>query len=189
MPPTRTDDARSQNAVRLLKAAAIVIGLPGTLLTFMAVVGGVVENGWVRVGGALVLAFVVPLFIADRLLDKNAAKQKAGVVTDVVALFWLGVVAIASGALGEATRGLYAAEGDRLIVAGFPGLASVAYFLGGVAATPAPTPSAATSSSAHPTTSANASATAATTASAGPASSATAAPSASASAAPSAGAH
>ena len=55
-----------------------------TLVSLMSLVGALVENGWVRLGVALVVAIGVPAFLVDRLLPDDdparahAARQAGG---------------------------------------------------------------------------------------------------------------
>ena len=56
----------------LLKTAALLGGLGGTVLSLAALIGRVTANGWARGLGAVVVALVVPLLIVDRMLPENA---------------------------------------------------------------------------------------------------------------------
>src|SRR6185436_19637841 len=144
---------------RLLKLAAIVAGLPTALLCLMALIGGFTDNGYARAGGALLLAFGVPLVIADRLLPDHNPSGARGLVSDVLAVSWLLVTFVVAGAAHASTRTLLVNEGDRLVKEGYVDFARGAYLLGGVSATiPAPGPSQpdpAGSGSAGPSTSAS----------------------------------
>src|SRR5262245_41324167 len=68
---------------RVLKLVAFVVGLPTALLGVMALIGGVTENGYARVLGALVVVLATPLFLADRLLPDHDPSRARGLVTDV----------------------------------------------------------------------------------------------------------
>ncbi|MBX3125202.1 MAG: trypsin-like peptidase domain-containing protein [Polyangiaceae bacterium] len=125
----------------VVKAIALAVGLVTTLVCLMATVGRFTDNGWIRLGVALVVAIAVPAVLSDRLLPDDEAPKANGLVGDVFALTWLGFgVAFAVG-LGSVTAGLLVKEGDRLVSSGLPALGRVAYGLGGVtAAAPAAAP-------------------------------------------------
>jgi S1-C subfamily serine protease len=175
---------------KIVKAIALGAGAVGTLICLMALVGLVVESGWVRAPVAIIAAIAVPALISDRLLPDEGEKSP-GLVSDVFALSWLGLAAVMAVAAHGGTKNMIAAEGDRLQAADMQLLASVAYFMAGVDAQPAP-PTVAADASASSSASASAakaattapSASASTEASAAPASSSSAAPAASSSAAP-----
>jgi serine protease Do len=147
-------------AYRLLKLLAFVVGLPAALLGVMALVGGVTENGYARVGVALLVAFAIPLFIADRLLPDHNPAGARGLVTDVLTVSWALVGFLVAGAAHTVTRPLLIDEGDRLVKSGYVDFARAAYLLAGVrAAIPAPAvaaPDPASSSSAGPVSSSSA---------------------------------
>lgn len=116
----------------LVKGIALFIGFVGTILSLMAAVGALTENGYARVLVALAVAFVIPLVVADRLLPDDPKRAK-GLVSDVVALFWLGFALLFAGVLGNVTKGLLTREADRLTGSGWVSLARVTYLLAGVA--------------------------------------------------------
>lgn len=129
-------------ALTLVKIVAIVWGFVATVISLMAAVGLMTENGYARVLIALAVAVLVPLGIADRLLPEGQSKGAGSIVTDVLAVFLLGVALAFTGA-AKFTGSLYVREGDRLAAAGYKHLAEVAYLLGGVRPAfpePAPTP-------------------------------------------------
>jgi S1-C subfamily serine protease len=144
----------------VLKAAAMGVGLVGTAIGVMAAVGALTESGLARVGAAVVVTFVLPLAIADRLLPKDPTKGGGfGIVTDVLAVGWLGFTLAFAGIAHGATGKLLVREGDRLAGEGFPSLAEAAWFLGGVtpSGTTSPTtPPASASASAPPSGAASA---------------------------------
>jgi S1-C subfamily serine protease len=138
---------------KLLKLAGFVVGLPAATLSVMAMIGGVTENGFARVIGAVVLVIGVPLFIADRLLPNHDPTRARGLVSDVLAVSWTLTAFVIAAALGGTTRPMLGREGDRLVKAGYPDLARGAYLLAGFDATipspePAPVASASASASA-----------------------------------------
>ncbi len=138
---------------KLLKLAGFVVGLPAATLSVMALIGGVTDNGFARVIGAVVLVIGVPLFIADRLLPNHDPTRARGLVSDVLAVSWTLTAFVIAAALGGTTRPMLGREGDRLVKAGYPGLARGAYLLAGFDATipspePAPVASASPSASA-----------------------------------------
>jgi len=117
----------------ILKLVAIAWGFVATMISLMAAVGALTENGYARVLVALAVTLVVPLGIADRLLPEGDPKAAGGIVTDVLAVFLLGFGLAFTGA-ARFTGKLYVAEGDRLSSEGYGALAEVAYLLGGVRA-------------------------------------------------------
>ncbi|MDC0749237.1 S1C family serine protease [Polyangium mundeleinium] len=141
--PTSSEPSKGfRVALTLLKIVAIVWGFVATLISLMAVVGAMTENGYARLLIALAVTVIVPLGIADKLLPEGQTKGGASIVTDVLAIAWLGVALAFTGA-AKFTGSLYVREGDRLAIAGYKQLAQVAYLLGGVRPTfwePTPTP-------------------------------------------------
>ena len=105
-----------------VKTAALVVGFALAVVGLMALVGLVTDLLAVRLGVALVVALGTPLLIANFLLPEDAekVKERSGLVTDVLAIFWLGlgVVLVGLGG-GGATHGPLAAEAQRLSDAGF----------------------------------------------------------------------
>lgn len=183
-PPSPRSTARPSAGVllayRLLKLTGFALGLPAAIITGMALVGALTDNGWARGLGGAIAVLAVPLIIADRLLPEHDPTRARGLVSDVCAVTWTLFVVAATGLGGGATRPLLAREGDRLTAAGYGSFAPVAYFLAGVKVQPAAAPppaGSASASAAAPSGSA-----AAPPPDAGPASSASAAPSADASA-------
>ena len=139
-PPPSEPSKGFRVALTLVKIVAIVWGFVATLISLMAVVGAMTENGYARVLIALAVAVIVPLGIADKLLPEGQTKGGASIVTNVLAIVWLGVALAFTGA-AKFTGSLYVKEGDRLAAAGYKQLAHVAYLLGGVRPTfPEPTP-------------------------------------------------
>lgn len=137
-------------ALTLVKIVAIVWGFVATLVSLMAAVGALTENGYARTLIALAVTVIVPLGIADRLLPEGQTKGGASIISDVLAIFLLGVSLAFTGA-AKYTGSLYVKEGDRLAASGYKTLAQVAYLLGGVrpdfpapAPAPAPAPDAVT---------------------------------------------
>jgi S1-C subfamily serine protease len=122
----------------VLKAAAVVVGLPAAMLAGMAVVGAFTDNGYVRFLVAAVVVVGVPLAIGDRLLPAGGTGGW-GIVTDVCAVSWMAITC-GFAAAGGATRPLLAREGDRLVSSGHGTVARGAYLLAGVRAEPAPAP-------------------------------------------------
>lgn len=116
----------------VVKIIALLVGFAGTILSLMAAVGALTENGYARVLVALAVAFVIPLVVADRLLPDDPKRAK-GLVSDVVALFWLGFALLFAVVLGNITKGLLTREADRLTASGWVNIARVTYFLAGVA--------------------------------------------------------
>jgi hypothetical protein len=138
----------------IVKVVAMAAGLIGTLLGLMAIVGAFTPNGWVRAVVALVLAFGLPLLVADRLLPEDSSKPAAGIVTDVLALSWLGFTFLFVGVLHGVTRPALLREADRLTQAGWTRLASAAYFAAsarGDDGSAAPQPSGSASAGSIPT--------------------------------------
>lgn len=135
--PTKPSSSSTEPSSKLgpvlviLKLVAIPLGLVTTVVSLMAGVGVITTNLYVRGIAALVLALGLPLAVADALLPKDDPTRGKGVVTDVLALFLVGLPLILTGA-ARYTAQVYAAEGDRLTTEGYEKLADVAYFLGNV---------------------------------------------------------
>ena len=126
---------------KVLKLAGIVVGLPAAMICVMALIGGVTDNGYVRVIGALVLVLGLPLFIADRLLPNHDPTRARGLVSDVLAVSWTLATFVIAAALGGTTRPMLGREGDRLVKEGYPDVARGAFLLAGLDATiPGPEP-------------------------------------------------
>jgi serine protease Do len=115
----------------ILKLIVIPLGLIATVVSLMAGVGVITTNLYVRAIVALVLALGVPLAIADKLLPNDDPTRGKGIVSDVLALFLVGLP-LALTAAARYTGPVYIAEGDRLSKEGYEPLANVAYFLGNV---------------------------------------------------------
>jgi S1-C subfamily serine protease len=130
----------------ILKALAMLVGFVGTVVLLMAVIGLATENVWAHLGGAVVIAVLVPLVIAERLLPKHDPVRGKGIVTDVLAVSWLGTTFVFAFALGPVTGPLLATEGDRLAAAGLGPPSEIAFLLAGPVA-PATSASAAASAS------------------------------------------
>ncbi|MEM6791365.1 MAG: trypsin-like peptidase domain-containing protein [Myxococcota bacterium] len=134
----------------LVKAVAMAVGFVATTLCLMSLVGLVAESGWIRTPVAVLVAILVPAFLADRLLPEDAEARPPGLVSDVLAVSWMALPLLFAVAMTPFSRPALAAEGDRLRQAEMPRLADVAYRMAAVdpnALTPAPTPSGAPSSS------------------------------------------
>ena len=90
---------------RLVKALAIGLGFVTTLLSLMAVVGLLTENGWIRVLVALVVALAVPAVLSDRLLPDDVERAR-GLPSDVFARVWIGFPLAFAVGFNAATRAL-----------------------------------------------------------------------------------
>jgi serine protease Do len=131
----------------LLKLAAIVGGLPASLLCGMALIGALTDNIYVRLLGALAPLVAIPLIVADRLLPANQPAKARGLVSDVLAVTWLLAAFLIAVVGGATTKPLLTREGDRLVRGGYPAIGKITYLLAGVdadipiAPDPAPTSS------------------------------------------------
>jgi len=134
-------------ALLVVKIIAIAWGFVATMISLMAVVGALTSNGYARVLVALVVALAVPLAIADSLLPKDDPMRRKGLVTDVLALWFVGFSLAFTGA-ARVTGPLLVREGDRLSTEGYEYVAAVAYLLGGVRPEAAPPATAAPESTA-----------------------------------------
>src|SRR5215203_4472952 len=99
--PSRPAPSKLGSVAALVKGIALIVGFVGAALCLMACVGAFTDSGYARVLGALAVAFVIPLVVADRLLPDDP-KRARGLVSDVVALFWLGFALLFAGILGNA---------------------------------------------------------------------------------------
>lgn len=116
----------------VVKGLALVVGGALSLVCLMAMVGLVVESGWIRSIVAVLAMLVVPAVIVDRLLPEDAANGAKGLPTDVFALAWLGAGLLFSLGLQGAMRPALVTEAERLTHAGYTSLAKLAYFAAGV---------------------------------------------------------
>jgi S1-C subfamily serine protease len=111
---------------------AILVGLPLTIISLMALQSGVIPNVWVQLVIAAVLAVFVPLIIADRVLPEgDRAKQARGYVSDVLAVVWLGTAMLFVGVGGEPTAKMLRAEADLLTESGMAPVGAAATWLAG----------------------------------------------------------
>jgi S1-C subfamily serine protease len=117
----------------VVKVLALLVGGALSLVSLMAVVGLVVESGWVRAIVAVLALLIVPAVIVDRLLPENATTEAKGLPTDVFALAWLGLGVLFSMGLQGVARPALVTEAERLTQAGHPRLAGLAFFAAGVA--------------------------------------------------------
>src|SRR5262245_46703805 len=140
--------ARSGNAaassnwlVTTIKLFALAIGGATSLLVLTSVGGLWIETLWLRASLAIVVGLALPLLVADRLLPKSGA-PRPGLVSDVLALVWMGG-ALASWALGAgALQGTLAAEAERHDASGMPRSAWTLRWIAGVdVPTPVASPS------------------------------------------------
>ena len=69
----------------------------------------------------------MPIFLADRLLPENSQQRSRGLVTDILALCWLGLPFLFVGVGHQWTRGLLLTEGNRQSAAGLAQIAKVTY--------------------------------------------------------------
>ena len=112
----------------LIKIACIIGGLPLTIVCLMAAVGAITGSGWDRLIGAVVVAFGLPLLLIDRLLPDDRDRAR-GLPTDLLALFYVGIPLLFSGAAHGLTLRMLAVEGDRLHGSGWDRVGDVAYWL------------------------------------------------------------
>jgi len=72
-----------------VKLLAVIIGAVGSSIALSCAVGLLTENIWVQLGVAAVVMVGVPMLLADRLLPDDGT-ARPGLVTDVLALLWMG---------------------------------------------------------------------------------------------------
>lgn len=72
-----------------VKLVAVVVGVVGSVVALMSLVGRWTDEIWVQVGVAAVVTALVPFLLADRLLPKDGS-ARPGLVSDVLALSWMG---------------------------------------------------------------------------------------------------
>lgn len=91
--PTQTASPRNRRALGWLtgpvKLVAVVVGVVGSVVALMSVVGLWTDHIWAQVGIACVVAALIPFLLADRLLPKDGS-ARPGLVSDVLALSWMG---------------------------------------------------------------------------------------------------
>lgn len=115
-----------------LKLVAILVGVVGTILSLMAIIGAVTDAGGapLRLVVAVIVAVTAPVAVA-RLWPKRDPVIAKGIWTDVFAVGWLGFTFLFAFALSNATSSVLHAEGDRLTTAKLDPAANLAYALGG----------------------------------------------------------
>ncbi len=138
--PQRSSPGRFAVIHGITKIVAIAVGLYLSVLCLMAVVGIFTDHGWARVIIAAVVTVVLPLVVADRVLPAHDPASARGLASDVLALLWLGFPTLFVIAANGVTRNVLAAEGDRLMQAGWSTTAHVTYLLAGVRAVEVPIP-------------------------------------------------
>ncbi|MFK8003126.1 MAG: S1C family serine protease [Polyangiales bacterium] len=102
---------------RVLKFLAVALGLPLSVLVTMAALSTLTDNGWVQLGGALALVLITPVVIAAKLLPEDP-KAGRGIPTDVAAVFWLGLSALAVGPAHALIGPALEVEGTQLSTRG-----------------------------------------------------------------------
>jgi hypothetical protein len=115
----------------LLKLVSLLVGLGVTVLGLTALAGAVVENGWVRLGIAIVIALGPPLFLADRLIPRDDPVGAVGIPTDVLAVSWLAIATLLVWLAGGPLRGVWIADAERHWKAGRTEVARVELRLAG----------------------------------------------------------
>jgi len=140
--PQRSSPSRFALIHGITKIVAIAAGLYLSVLCLMSVVGIFTDHGWARVIIAAVVTVVLPLVVADRVLPAHDPASAKGLASDVLALIWLGFPTLFIIAANRVTSNVLAAEGDRLMQAGWPTTAHVTYLLAGVLAVEVPAPAA-----------------------------------------------
>jgi serine protease Do len=118
-------------AAGVVKAVALLVGAGTSLVCGMALVGGFVENGWLRGGLALLAMLLVPALITDRLLPKDDPTRGRGLPGDVFSLSWLLLPVLVAVVFGSSTRSALVKEGQRQAAAGHHTLARLALALAG----------------------------------------------------------
>lgn len=122
----------------VVKLVALGVGAVTTFSCGLALLGGLIENGWARAGITLLAMLVVPALISDRLLPKDDPTRGAGIPGAVFALCWLSVPVLVTVVLGSATRGALLREAAREATAGHTTFARLALALAGEAEVAAP---------------------------------------------------
>lgn len=112
----------------VVKIVAIAVGGFLTVLSLMAIVGLFTDNGWARLGVAVLVAGALPALVADRLLPGDDTRSN-GLVTDVFAVMWMGFALLFVGVLAGATGGLLRVEAQRLEDSGYKSVANAAAWI------------------------------------------------------------
>jgi serine protease Do len=116
----------------LIKLLSALAGLPATLLCAMALIGVATGNVWLRGLGAILIAFALPLLLADRLLPSADQERARGLVSDTLVLCWLAIPVVVAGLAHQWTRDPLAVEADRLAASGWQRAAKATYWLASV---------------------------------------------------------
>jgi len=119
-----------------LKLVALVGGGLVTIVCLMAVIGVWTPSSLLRIGGAILVAGAVPLFVADRALARRSVGKMHGVTSDILALTYMGFAVAFVGLAHGATQPLLVAEGERLEGAGRGWTSDLVYLLAGKRGTP-----------------------------------------------------
>lgn len=122
----------------VVKTLSIVVGLPLTVVSLMSLIGLATGNVWIRLVPALVVAVGAPLFLVDKLLPDEASAKSRGLVTDVLAVVWLGFGVLYAGVGHPLTGSWLVNEADNFAASGTTSVARVVYWIGG--ATPVAPP-------------------------------------------------
>lgn len=90
---TRSSRVRLRWFTLSLKLVALGVGGAITTLAIAAVLGALTEQLWLALSIAAVVAIVLPLVLADRLLPRSGA-SRPGLVSDVMASVWMIAAAV-----------------------------------------------------------------------------------------------
>lgn len=123
----------------IVETLAIVVGLALTIFSLMAIVGQFTANFWVQLAIGATAALLVPFLLADRLLPKGEkAARSRGLVTDVLAVTWLGFGFLFTTAAAPATGAALRKEAQLFSEKGIPGAVLVVDTLAGAPSRAAP---------------------------------------------------
>lgn len=115
----------------IVKLLALIGGAVVTFIGVSAIAGTFVENGWARVGIALVGGLLVPLIVAEIALARFAPDKRRGVTSDVLAVMYAGFALAFVGVAHGQSRPLLQKEGDRLAHSGWKRTAKLSWALAG----------------------------------------------------------
>ena len=118
-------------AYRIIKWIAGIAGGALTLVSLTSLTGAFIDNGWVRLAIALVVALGAPLFIADRMIPEDDPLRGRGIPTDVLCVFWIAFALLFVGVGISFTKPLLLAEGERFEQSRLELLARGVYWVAG----------------------------------------------------------
>lgn len=127
--PVKSSPTSFNVAYGTVKVIAISIGVIGSILCLMSLVGTLTSNLWGQLVPALLIGVGAPLIGAERLSHDRKGQLRAGLASDLLGLVWLGFFSLYVVVLYPVTRPLLVEEISALANGGSKGLAHVVAFV------------------------------------------------------------